>query len=131
MENTQTPSCFYSLRNGEDCNFTIESQPNFFPHDGVFAIIVTDKSNRHDLFRWVMDKSYDFDSVDEVTNESLLEGYCVYNIGFSEAMILAERASSESIVYRQSDKIGIYSVPSRKPLKEILFEESEYLYHTL
>ncbi|MDP3265818.1 MAG: hypothetical protein Q8M39_03205 [Sulfuricurvum sp.] len=127
MENTQTPSCFYLLRNGEDCNFTIESEPNFFPHDGVFAIIVTDQPNKHNLFRALMNKAYDFDSVDEVTHESLLEGYCVYNIGFSEAMILGEMASCESIFYRYLEKIGIYSIASRKPLKEILFEESIYL----
>jgi len=127
MENSQTPrfstpSSFYVLHKVNDYNFTFETQSNFLPHDGVFAVLVTDESNKNDLFRALMDTSYDFDSVDEVSIESLLEGYCIYNIGFSEAIILGEMVSCESICYRHSGKIGNYSTISREPLQEIFFE---------
>jgi hypothetical protein len=128
MKHTQvlessSPDCFYLLKNNQDCNFTIESHPNFLPHDGVFAVIVTDEMNKNNLFRALMDRSYDFDSADRLSRESLLEGYCIYNIGFSEAIILGEMASCESIFYRHLEKIGIYATDTKAALQEILFEE--------
>ena len=118
-----SPDCFYLLKNNENCNFTIESHPNFLPHDGVFAVIVTDEMNKNNLFRALMDRSYDFDSADRLSRESLLEGYCIYNIGFSEAIILGEMASCESIFYRHLEKVGIYATDTKVALQEILFEE--------
>lgn len=127
MKDTQSspsemPTCFYVMHKGEEYNFTIETQPNFLPHDGVFAVIVANERNKNNLFRTLMDKLYDFDSIDEVTKESLLEGYCIYNIGFAEAMILGEMASCESIFYRHTNKIGNYSTASKEALEEIFFE---------
>lgn len=128
MENTRATlslmsNNFYLLRDGEDFNFTIESKPNLLPHDGVFAIIATNKPNVPNLFRTLMTRSYDFDSVNETAYETVLEGYCVYNIGFTEAIILGEMVSCKSIFYRHLDKIGIYSIPSRNPLQEIIFDK--------
>ncbi len=116
------PDTFSLLNNNGDCNFTIESHPNFLPHDGVFAVIVADEPNKNNLFRALMERSYDFESVDRLSSEILLEGYCIYNIGFAEAIILGELASCETIFYRHSNKIGNYSTTSKEALEEIYFE---------
>jgi hypothetical protein len=128
MKHTQvlessSPDCFYLLKNNQDCNFTIVSHSTFLPHDGVFAVIATDELNKNNLFRALMERSYDFDSADRLSGKSLLEGYCIYNIGFAEAIILGEMASCESIFYRHLEKVGIYATDTKEVLQEIFFEE--------
>lgn len=117
-----TPECYYLLHNGMDYNFTIETESNFLPHDGVFAVIVADEENKNILFKELMEHSYDFDGVDEIGEETTLEGYCIYNIGFAEAMNLAKLVSSNNLFYRNLEKKGCYCTSTGESLREVFFE---------
>jgi hypothetical protein len=115
---------FRITRNGWERDFTIDTLPSDAPFDQPFAILTAWNPNNQPLsleentkrntalFSQLMDSDYVFDSALGYLDEHSEESYCLYGIGFEEAMALAKQYDQYALFYRSSKSVGYYECVS-------------------
>lgn len=111
---------FKITHNGDVNDFTIDTLPSSTPFDQSFAILTAwnpnnqplslkenTRRNEH-LFETLLESGYLFDEALGYLDEHSEESYCIYGIGFKEAIDLAKQYDQYAIFYRSSNSVGYY-----------------------
>ncbi len=113
-------------------DFTIDTLPLSAPFDTSFAILtahnpkntslsqtLNDKRNG-ELFSTLMETNYGIDSALGYLDDHSEESYCIYGIGFGEAMTIARDYDQYTFFYADQHRAGYYESSSGEPVTQRL-----------
>jgi hypothetical protein len=121
---------FRITHNGDVSDFTIDTLPSSTPFDQSFAILTAwnpnnqplsleenTRRNEH-LFETLLESGYLFDEALGYLDEHSEESYCIYGIGFKEAIDLAKQYDQYAIFYRSLNSVGYYECANAKAITQ-------------
>lgn len=112
---------FTITHNAKEIDFTIDTLPSSKPCNQPFAILTAWNPNNQPLsleentvrntalFAELMESAYLFDDALGYLDEHSEESYCIYEIGFEEAIALAKKYDQYAIFYRSDKHVGYYA----------------------
>jgi hypothetical protein len=121
---------FSITRSNEVIDFTIDALPSFAPFDKPFAILtawnpnntllssVENLKRNTLLFTLLMERDYLFDEALGYLEEHSEESYCIYEIGFEEAIELGKAFDQYAIFFSSDTHVGYYMCATSKAITE-------------
>ena len=111
---------FRISHNTEEIDFTIDTLPACAPFDVPFAILTAWNPNNQPLsleentarnealFEKLLEYGHPFDEALGYLDDHSEESYCIYGIGFEEAIELAKAFEQYAIFYSSTTHVGYY-----------------------
>lgn len=130
MKDIYDQTHFRISHNSEEIDFTIDTLPSCAPFDRAFAILTAWNPNNtplnHEenikrntlLFTLLMERDDLFDEALGYLEEHSEESYCIYGIGFKEAMELGNNFDQYAIFYRSETHVGYYECATSEAITE-------------
>lgn len=121
---------FSVTRSKEVIDFTIDTLPSFAPFDKPFTILTAwnpnnqplclDENNIRNarLFSLLLESNYRFDEALGYLDEHSEESYCIYEIGFEEAIELAKAFDQYAIFFSSDTHVGYYKCATSEAITE-------------
>ena len=126
---------FRISHNAEEIDFTIDTLPSSEPFSVPFAILTAWNPNNQPLspeentlrnealFEKLLECGYPFDEALGYLDEHSEESYCIYGIGFEEAIELAEMFEQYAIFYSSTKRVGYYECETGIAITERALKE--------
>ena len=126
---------FRISHNAEEIDFTIVTLPSHEPFDAPFAILTAWNPNNQPLnleentlrnealFEKLLEYGYPFDEALGYLDEHSEESYCIYGIGFEEAIELAKIFEQYAIFYSSTKFVGYYECETGVAITERALKE--------
>lgn len=126
---------FRITHNGEEIDFTIDTLPAYAPFNVPFAILTAWNPNNQplslekntlrneQLFEKLLESGYRFDEALGYLDEHSEESYCIYGIGFEEAIALAKAFEQYAIFYSSARHVGYYECETGVAITERALEK--------
>lgn len=130
MKDIYDQTHFKISHNSKEIDFTIDTLPSFAPFDKSLAILTAcnpnnipltpeDNTKRNSLlFTLLMERDYFFDEALGYLEEHSEESYCIYGIGFEEAIELGKMFEQYAIFYRSATHVGYYECATSEAITE-------------
>lgn len=126
---------FRISHNGEEIDFTIDTLPTYAPFNAPFAILTAWNPNNQplsleentarneQLFEKLLEYGHPFDEALGYLDEHSEESYCIYGIGFEDAIELAKMFEQYAIFYSSATHVGYYECETGIAITERALEK--------
>jgi hypothetical protein len=130
MKDIYDQTHFRISHNGYEIDFTIDTLLSSAPFDKAFAILTAWNPNNQplsaeentkrnaDLFALLLERGYGLDEALGYLEDHSEESYCIYDIGFEEAITLAKTFDQYAIFYRSQTHVGYYECATSNAVTE-------------
>lgn len=126
---------FRISHNAEEIDFTIDTLPSYAPFDKPFAILTAWNPNNQPLsleentlrnetlFEKLLEYGHPFDEALGYLDKHSEESYCIYGIGFEDAIELAKMFEQYAIFYSSATHVGYYECATGVAITERALKE--------
>ena len=126
---------FRISHNAEEIDFTIDTLPSYEPFNAPFAILTAWNPNNQPLsleentvrnealFEKLLEYGHPFDEALGYLEEHSEESYCIYGIGFEEAIELAKAFEQYAIFFSSTKRVGYYECETGVAITERALEK--------